>query len=52
MITNNTLSKQAMCCVRVGGQKLQERWQAEQTKRQRVFAFAINWVLVCGEIKP
>lgn len=24
-----------MCCVRSGNQKLQERWRAEQTKRQR-----------------
>ena len=22
-------------------------WRAEQTKRQRFFAFAINWILVC-----
>jgi len=27
-----------MCCVSVGSQKLQERWQAEQTKRQRLLA--------------
>tara|TARA_Y100000815_G_scaffold270575_1_gene295500 strand:- start:2251 stop:2388 length:138 start_codon:yes stop_codon:yes gene_type:complete len=26
-----------MCCVRIGSQKLHERWRAEQTKRQRVF---------------
>lgn len=25
-----------MCCVRVGNQKLQARWIAEQNKRQRV----------------
>lgn len=25
-----------MCCMSVGNQKLQERWQAEQTKRQRI----------------
>jgi hypothetical protein len=24
-------------------------WKAEQTKRQRFIAFALNWVLVCGE---
>ena len=29
-----------MCCVRVGNQKLQVRWRAEQNKRQRVFAFS------------
>ncbi len=28
-----------MCCVRVGNQKLQARWRAEQNKRQRVFVF-------------
>ena len=28
-----------MCCVRVGSQKLQEHWQAEQTKIQRLLAF-------------
>ncbi len=38
-----------MCCVRVGNQKLQERWGAEQTKRQGIFVFATIWVLVCGE---
>tara|TARA_B100000378_G_scaffold278359_1_gene281271 strand:- start:6166 stop:6291 length:126 start_codon:yes stop_codon:yes gene_type:complete len=38
-----------MCCVHVGGQKLQERGEAEQTKRQSVFAFATIWVLVCGD---
>jgi len=37
--------------VRLGSQKLQERWRAEQTKRQRIFAFATNWVLVCGDIE-
>lgn len=41
-----------MCCVRVGSQKLHERWRAEQTKRQGIFAIATNWVLVCGEFKP
>ena len=24
-------------------------WRAEQTKRQRFFAYATNWILVCGE---
>jgi len=43
-------AKQVMCCVWVGSQKLQERWRAEQTKRQRIFAFTTNWVLVCGEL--
>ncbi len=28
-----------MCCVRVGNQKLQARWRAEQNKRQRVLSF-------------
>lgn len=28
-----------MCCVSVGSQKLQARWQAEQTKRQRILSF-------------
>tara|TARA_R110001606_G_scaffold189258_1_gene337103 strand:- start:840 stop:1148 length:309 start_codon:yes stop_codon:yes gene_type:complete len=28
------------------------RWRAEQTKRQPFFAFATNWILVCGEFLP
>ncbi len=25
-----------MCCMRVGNQKLQARWRAEQNKRQKI----------------
>jgi hypothetical protein len=41
-----------MCCICVGYKKCDlkiiEVWQAEQNKRQRIFAFsAKNWVLFC-----
>jgi len=40
-----------MCCVRVGNQKLQVRWIAEQNKRQRILRYEKTGFWVVGNKK-
>lgn len=39
-----------MCCVRVGNQKLQARWRAEQNKRQRILRYEKTGFYFVGKL--